>query len=436
MYGILDVLPLSLFLVRAVKPPRAHSTNAATHTNLTCRCTELQQIMMRATMLIASLAGSTAGHGAIVHPRSRNSIDAFVVPLANQKGWGFKGSCANISGGTCRNGQSAFWYSQGCFIGCPECDHVSGRRQTDLCKGGFVGQLPSHAIAVNGFHPNGTAVKRDSVYDIYRHNPWRAPGFAPVADACGLAGGTPWGGASPEEGEYMNTSAAHHGMKGTELPPLPTGIKWTIGGTAEVSWNIIFNHGGGYAYRLCPAEEPLTESCFQAHHLEFDQDKQQLLFPNGSRTPVPAPVFVNQGTSPPGATWSRLPIPGTGYGHRCACDLTDDAHGDRPQDYNCGCKKGEEQGSCTSAGNCSSGACLPCPETAGSDCSRCDNPPRHSWGQYSFPPVKGVVPGTGILDEVKVPSGLKPGKYVLGFRYDCDASAQVWSNCADVELIA
>jgi len=50
--------------------------------------------------------------------------------------------------------------------------------------------------------------------------------------------------------------------------------------------------------------------------------------------------------------------------------------------------------------------------------------------------VDGVVTGTGILDEVKVPRGLKPGKYVLGFRYDCDASAQVWSNCADVELIA
>ena len=30
---------------------------------------------------------------------------------------------------------------------------------------------------------------------------------------------------------------------------------------------------------------------------------------------------------------------------------------------------GEERGGCTAPGNCSSGACLPCPETAGSDCS-------------------------------------------------------------------
>jgi hypothetical protein len=40
------------------------------------------------------------------------------------------------------------------------------------------------------------------------------------------------------------------------------------------------------------------------------------------------------------------------------------------------------------------------------------------------------------LDYVKVPSELPPGKYILGFRYDCEATAQVWSNCADIELVA
>ena len=38
-------------------------------------------------------------------------------------------------------------------------------------------------------------------FDIYKHNPWRAPGSAPVLDACGLAGGTPWGGDVAECGE-------------------------------------------------------------------------------------------------------------------------------------------------------------------------------------------------------------------------------------------
>ena len=62
-------------------------------------------------------------------------------------------------------------------------------------------------------------------------SPWRAPGAAPVANACGLAGGTPWGSDAPEEGKYVNTSFAHHGMAGTDLPPLPTGDQ---GGAAVV----------------------------------------------------------------------------------------------------------------------------------------------------------------------------------------------------------
>ena len=44
--------------------------------------------------------------------------------------------------------------------------------------------LPDNAIAVN------RNAERNSIYDIYRHNPWRAPGYAPVANPCGLAGGT------------------------------------------------------------------------------------------------------------------------------------------------------------------------------------------------------------------------------------------------------
>ena len=74
--------------------------------------------------------------------------------------------------------------------------------------------------------------------------------------------------------------------------------------------------GGGYSYRLCPASEPLTEACFQKHPLDFVVDKQQLVLKNGSRIAVPKPVFVTTGTSPAGSMWSRMPIPGSGYGHR------------------------------------------------------------------------------------------------------------------------
>ena len=180
-----------------------------------------------------------------MQPRSRNSLDFRANLTAAQRSAAktFAG-CSNLTGAPCSNGQAAYWYSQGCFIGCPSCDHQSGRRQTDLCKKGMVGMLPDRAIAVNR---NAT---RNSPYDIYRHNPWRAPGYAPVADACGLAGGTPWPSDAPEEGRYVTTDFAHHGMRGSDLPALDTGVTWKIGGTAEVTWNVKFNHGGGYSYRL------------------------------------------------------------------------------------------------------------------------------------------------------------------------------------------
>ena len=45
--------------------------------------------------------------------------------------------------------------------------------------------------------------------------------------------------------------------------------------------------------------------------------------------------------------------------------------------------------------------------------------------------VDGVV-----VDRVTVPSGIKPGSYVVGFRWDCEETSQVWSTCADVTIVA
>ena len=42
-------------------------------------------------------------------------------------------------------------------------------------------------------------------------------------------------------GKYVNTTFAYHGMKGTDLPELPTGTVWTAGGQAEVTWQVKFN---------------------------------------------------------------------------------------------------------------------------------------------------------------------------------------------------
>ena len=36
---------------------------------------------------------------------------------------------------------------------------------------------------------------------------------------------------------------------------------------------------------------------------------------------------------------------------------------------------------------------------------------------------------------VQLPKDLPAGEYVLGFRWDCEATSQVWASCADVTLV-
>eukprot|EP00658_Telonema_sp_P-2_P009396 TRINITY_DN13521_c0_g1_i5.p1 TRINITY_DN13521_c0_g1~~TRINITY_DN13521_c0_g1_i5.p1 ORF type:complete len:373 (-),score=70.98 TRINITY_DN13521_c0_g1_i5:444-1562(-) len=362
------------------------------------------------------LAASAHGHGAMITPRTRNSVD-YLVGVNSPKDWPSNWDCTNISGvspSDCHNGQAGFYYSQGCFIGCPTCDHMSGRRQIDLCGLGKAATINDpHLRSVNR---NATA---GSLEDIYRHNPWRAPGSAPVADACGLAGGTPWLPEVGEAGDYTATKFAHHGMNGTELHEMDTGVVWTVGLEAEVTWQVLNNHGGGDSDRLCPADRELTEECFQEHPLDFVPSKQAIVTRNNTLIPVDG-VFVSQGTYPPGSMWSMIPLPPDWLGPRCLAGPND------TDSTPYGCQDWEK--------NLVDGECEPCPETPGSDCSRCDN---HAAPAF-VPPCDGCQGSDhhhAIRDIVKVPSTLAPGKYVLGWRWDCEATAQVWSNCADVTLV-
>ena len=48
------------------------------------------------------------------------------------------------------------------------------------------------------------------------------------------------------------------------------------------------------------------------------------------------------------------------------------------------------------------------------------------WGPYDLE----------IVDKVQIPAHLPAGKYVVGFRWDCEESNQVWSSCSDVTVVA
>ena len=76
------------------------------------------------------------------------------------------------------------------------------------------------------------------------------------------------------------------------------GIKtvWPAGSAQDVAWSITANHGGGYAYRLCPkggeegGDGSESEACFQEGHLEFVGDSSWIQYGDdaGNRTAIPA----------------------------------------------------------------------------------------------------------------------------------------------------
>jgi predicted carbohydrate-binding protein with CBM5 and CBM33 domain len=39
-----------------------------------------------------------------------------------------------------------------------------------------------------------------------------------------------------------------------------------------------------------------------------------------------------------------------------------------------------------------------------------------------------------IVDLVQIPTDLPLGDYVLSFRWDCEQTPQIWTNCADIEI--
>ena len=98
----------------------------------------------------------------------------------------------------------------------------------------------------------------------YRFNPWRAPGSAPVFDACGKAGGGLFQKWTSAGIQYKNTTHAKQVSSGRNggivradavyavqgdlgsavLPPRDTGVVWKAGDVVEASWVMRTNHGG------------------------------------------------------------------------------------------------------------------------------------------------------------------------------------------------
>jgi len=183
-------------------------------------------------------------------------------------------------------------------------------------------------------------------YDPFSTKPWRAPGTAPILSPCGVLGG----------------SKGH--ADGNSLAPTARTV-WQRGSVVELAQAVTANHGGGYAYRLCPASSSPTEACFQSHHLAFADDTTTVRFVDGSTKTIPATR-----TTIAGRQWTRNPI---------------------PKDT----------------------AFFPAPFSGGSGVS------------WSF----------SLVDRMVLPSDLAAGDYTVSWRWDCELTPQVWTNCGDVAIV-
>merc|ERR1711920_423377 len=224
-------------------------------------------------------------------------------------------------------------------------------------------------------------------------NPWRAPGSAPVWDPCGRAGGGPH--STGGEGVYTTTKYAKLGDLGSKLPKMPTGAVWKAGSIVEAKWSLRANHGGGYQYRLCPLNSNLTEACFQQTPMPFAGDSSMMMA-NGTITKLKS-TFVSEGTLPAGSTWQMVPTPGYVIGSPKG-GFTCCKHWFDPPCYDP----------------------IPTPQSN----------PLATEGMCSGEWLTNIT----FYDQLRVPEHLEPGEYVLGFRWDCESSAQVWQSCADVTI--
>lgn len=410
-------------------------------------------------------------HNSLMIPTPRNAIDGSDPRMKDggQVPGGLTCTCAsgqNCPMGSARQvsgaGQACLWWSQGCSIGCPFCltdpQHPdnNGTIRTEPITGNpphsdkagfrksYCASPTTRSVLPKEYWTMNIHAESGADDDSYQFNPWRAPGAAPVVDPCGQAGGryrqTPVGGASVfgtvnVTGTRGPQTLQMGDLGSLVLPPSDPFLvpEWQLGSTPRVAWGMRFNHGGGYQYRLCPAEKmPCTEADFQTMPLDFVRDAHAIMWNNGSLFPI-AGKFVDDSVCnvvPKGSTWARNPIPrihtdnvGMAFVGKC--------------DQRCG-QKGAAW--CNQKADCQQFP-SPCPEY---DKGWYGGNATHMPTALPFLPDsnqhEGQCSGDWTLgmvsDKLVIPTTMTPGKYVLSWRMDCEETAQVWQNCADVTIVA
>ena len=378
-------------------------------------------------MLVPMLVNAPYGHGSMIMPPARNSIDASPgMPWAGGKhpptGSIEPYTCfCNNGTSLCNNGQACFWFSQGVSIGCkaadgngrryPNFDHCVDERAADFDPLTMDGALhPKYRTTNVNSRPG-------SIDDIWKYNPWRAPGKGPLADPCGMAGGTQT--ECFNAGAYNSTKFAKQGDLATNVLKKRTDLYqtvWTRGAVERTRWETTAAHGGGYIYQLCPASStPLTEECFAASPLAFATPHTQKIIHSNTSLDFEIAMIVIPETASGGAGWALNPFP---YASDAPCDWDAAAGG----------------GHCT-------WACAKCGAPHFAADTACPDPGcRHAAFLSHNISYGAAIPdltrgSRTVEDSVVVPKDLSAGEYVLRWRWDCEASSQVWTTCSDITIV-
>lgn len=292
----------------------------------------------------------------------------------------------------------------------------------------------------------------DHARDWTRKHPWRSPGAAPVIHPCGThctsssgdscmwgnVGGPIWG------------KGHENQVNWTDLPRPEQPTVWRRGASVEVATGIAILHSGGWSYRLCAANAELTEECFQRGALKFDTDTAKVRLVNNSVAPFTIPVRHT-----PDRKWTRIPVPSPDL-HMPApwCKGPQINLRKENSSYPGGGDDGAYRFDCLGTypdqhGRCAKGDdwCWQGTHPAGGDeCCDCSGTCVEAKEELAFPsPFAGLEPGKklqidnpwtfSLIETVVVPAELPAGDYVLSWRWDAEATPQVWLNCADIRLV-
>jgi len=280
------------------------------------------------------------------------------------------------------------------------CDGTQGLKCSPAIKNLKKG-IPQDWFTNYTFNENGPTLN-PNLYDRKKRkqfNPWMSPGSAPIyGGGCGANGGNPYGcqaqsktfqsSATPDPNPYGTCCAgpknkkkkgcgAYSGGKSAKIHAInglfdgAVETTWSRGRRATVTWASRAQHGGGYAYRLCKIP--------QGGISEINEK----CFQSGHLK------FVGQ------KTWVAKNPP-----------------------------KGKKQ--------IKNWIALNAIRT-----KKGTYPPRSQWTKITLPPGQKAneYVDWAFKDIVRVPKNITPGKYILSWRWDCENTPQVWSSCANINIV-